>query len=185
MLIRRSFFEIEFFRSASCFFQNKIFLKIMFFLRLLNTNLFKFNLFCDEYKPFKPSNIQLGDKVKIVTYVELPRNKNREKENFEGNTKKERIQNFEGIVIRKHSSQMILPKIFILGRWEPFFKTKRLGSTITVRKMVPNGSVEKIILVDSPWVKSIDILERSKVRKAKLYYLRKRTGKSARLKRRL
>ena len=45
------------------------------------------------------------------------------------------------------------------------------------------GGIEKIFIVNSPWVKEVKVLSRAKVRRAKLYYLRERTGKSARLKR--
>jgi large subunit ribosomal protein L19 len=112
-------------------------------------------------KPDLPQ-IQLGDKVKIVIYLELP------KEVGEGEKKdKERIQAFEGVVISKHLS------------------STKIDSTITVRKMFQGGGTEKVFLLNSPWIKSIEVLGRSKVRRAKLYYLRERTGKSARLKRRI
>jgi large subunit ribosomal protein L19 len=80
---------------------------------------------------------------------------------------KERIQAFEGVVIAKHLS------------------SGKIDSTITVRKMFQGGGTEKVFLLNSPWIKSIEVLGRSKVRRAKLYYLRERTGKSARLKRRI
>ena len=63
--------------------------------------------------------------------------------------------------------------------------TTKIDSTITVRKMFQGGGTEKVFLLNSPWIKSIKVLSRSKVRRAKLYYLRERTGKSARLKSRL
>ena len=113
------------------------------------------------YKKPELPNIQLGDKVKVVIYLELP------KEVGEGEKKdKERIQAFEGVVISKHLS------------------SAKIDSTITVRKMFQGGGTEKVFLLNSPWIKSIDVLGKSKVRRAKLYYLRERTGKSARLKRR-
>ena len=106
--------------------------------------------------------ISLGDKVKIVIYLELP------KETVEGEKKeKERIQAFEGIVISKH------------------LDSAKIDATITVRKMFPGGGTEKVFVLNSPWIKSIDVLSSSIVRRSKLYYLRERTGKSARLKRRL
>ena len=90
------------------------------------------------------------------------------KEVGEGEKKeKERIQAFEGVDISKHLS------------------SKKIESTITVRKMFPGGGTEKVFLLNSPWIKSIDVLGNSIVRRSKLYYLRERTGKSARLKRRL
>jgi len=114
------------------------------------------------YKKDNIPAISLGDKVKIVIYLELP------KEVAEGEKKeKERIQGFEGVVISKHLSN------------------QKIDSTITVRKMFPGGGTEKVFVLNSPWIKSIDILGSSIVRRSKLYYLRERTGKSARLKRRL
>jgi large subunit ribosomal protein L19 len=113
----------------------------------------------------KSSNIPkilVGDKVKIVIYLELP------KETTEGRKKeKERIQTFEGIVISQH------------------LDSAKIDATITVRKMFPGGGAEKVFVLNSPWIKSIDILSNSVVRRSKLYYLRERTGKAARLKRRL
>ena len=114
------------------------------------------------YKKSNIPNISLGDKVKIVIYLELP------KENEEGEKKeKERIQAFEGIVISKHLTHT------------------KIDSTITVRKMFQGGGTEKVFLLNSPWIKTIDVLSNSIVKRSKLYYLRERTGKSARLKRRL
>ena len=76
---------------------------------------------------------------------------------------KERIQAFEGLVIvRKHG--------------------KEIGSTITVRKTISSVGVERIFPLHSPMIEKIEILKREKVRRAKLYYLRKAKGKKARLK---
>lgn len=114
------------------------------------------------YKKSDIPTISLGDKVKITIYLELP------KEVEEGQKKeKERIQVFEGIVISKHLA------------------STKIDSTITVRKMFQGGGTEKVFLLNSPWIKNIEVLGSSIVRRSKLYYLRERTGKSARLKRRL
>ena len=114
------------------------------------------------YKNSNIPKISLGDKVKVVIYLELP------KETEEGQKKeKERIQAFEGIVISKHLS------------------STKIDSTITVRKMFQGGGTEKVFLLNSPWIKSIEVISSSIVRRSKLYYLRDLTGKSARLKRRL
>ena len=83
----------------------------------------------------------------------------------EGN--RERLQAFEGVVIAKH------------------LDSTKIDSTITVRKMFQGGGTEKVFLLNSPWIKSIEVISNSIVRRSKLYYLRERTGKSARLKRRL
>jgi len=112
------------------------------------------------YKKPELPKIQVGDKVQVIIYLELP------KEVVEGEKQaKERIQSFEGVVISKHLS------------------STKIDSTITVRKMFQGGGTEKVFVLNSPWIKSIKVLSKSKVRRAKLYYLRERTGKSARLKR--
>ncbi len=80
----------------------------------------------------------------------------------EGN--KERIQQYRGVVIR------------ISGEGEK----KRF----TVRKMSDNIGVERIFPIESPFIDSIVINKYGKVRRAKLYYLRKLTGKKARIKER-
>jgi len=114
------------------------------------------------YKKSNIPQISLGDKVKIIIYLELP------KDIVEGEKReKERIQAFEGIVISKH------------------LDSTKIDSTITVRKMFQGGGAEKVFLLNSPWVKSIEVISSSIVRRSKLYYLRERTGKSARLRRRL
>jgi len=78
----------------------------------------------------------------------------------EGN--KERVQISEGVVISKNNAN--------------------LNTTITVRKILQNVGVEKAYLIHSPRIVSIEITRKSKVRRAKLYYLRKRSGKATRLK---
>ena len=114
------------------------------------------------YKKLNIPKVSLGDKVKVIIYLELP------KEIEEGQKKeKERIQAFEGILISKH------------------LDSAKIDSTVTVRKKFQGGGTEKVFLLNSPWIKSIEVLSSSIVRRSKLYYLRERTGKSARLKRRL
>ena len=78
----------------------------------------------------------------------------------EGN--KERIQMYRGVVIK------------INGEGEK----KRF----TVRKMSGTVGVERIFPIESPNIDSIEVNKRGKVRRAKLYYLRKLTGKKARIK---
>jgi large subunit ribosomal protein L19 len=79
---------------------------------------------------------------------------------IEGN--KERIQFYEGTVIAKKNSS--------------------INTTITVRKILQGIGVERIFLVHSPKVHSINVLRSSKVRRSKLYYLRNLKGKATRLK---
>ena len=78
----------------------------------------------------------------------------------EGN--KERIQQYRGVVIR------------ISGHGDK----KRF----TVRKMSENVGVERVFPMDSPFIENIVLNKSGKVRRAKLYYLRKLTGKKARIK---
>ena len=116
-----------------------------------------FDLF---YKKEDNPVINLGDVLKITIFLELPKQAN------EGEKKeKERTQSYEGVVISKH------------------LNSKQINSTITVRKMFQGVGIEKVFLLNSPWIKEIKVVSRAKVRRAKLYYLRERTGKAARLKR--
>jgi len=75
---------------------------------------------------------------------------------------KYRIQIFEGVVIA--------------------LKRNRISSTFTVRKVSFGYGVERIFPMHSPIIEKLDIIKSGKVRRARLYYLRERRGKSARLK---
>jgi large subunit ribosomal protein L19 len=75
--------------------------------------------------------------------------------------KKERIQFFEGVCISK--------------------KNRDINSSFTVRKISFGEGVERTFALYSPVVASIKVIRSGKVRRAKLYYLRDRTGKSARI----
>lgn len=75
---------------------------------------------------------------------------------------KERIQVFEGVVIRRRS--------------------KGLVSNFTVRKMASGVGVERTFPLNSPRVEKIEVVRRGKVRRKNLYYLRGLTGKAARIK---
>ena len=74
---------------------------------------------------------------------------------------KERVQAFEGVCI---------------GR-----KNSGLNSSFTVRKISYGEGVERVFPLFSPNVDSIEVLRRGRVRRAKLYYLRGRTGRAARI----
>ncbi|TAN63007.1 50S ribosomal protein L19 [bacterium] len=75
---------------------------------------------------------------------------------------KERVQPFEGVVIKKRGSG---PR-----------------AMFTVRKISYGVGVERIFPLNAPAVESITVLSRGKVRKSKIYYLRKLSGKAARIK---
>jgi len=77
---------------------------------------------------------------------------------------RERVQVFEGIVIRRRGSQ--------------------LSETFTVRKISFGVGVERTFPIHSPMIAKIDISTRGDVRRAKLYYLRSRVGKKAKVKER-
>ena len=74
---------------------------------------------------------------------------------------RERVQAFEGVCIAR--------------------KNAGLNSAFTVRKLSYGEGVERIFPLYSPTIESIDVIRRGDVRRAKLYYLRGRTGKSARI----
>ncbi|WP_066800996.1 50S ribosomal protein L19 [Moraxella oblonga] len=78
---------------------------------------------------------------------------------------KERLQAFEGVVIAK--------------------RNRGLNSSFTVRKISSGVGVERAFQLHSPIIGSIEVKRRGDVRRAKLYYLRDRSGKSARIKEKL
>jgi len=79
---------------------------------------------------------------------------------IEGN--KERVQVFEGVVIRRRRGNM--------------------GATFTVRKISHGVGVEKTFALHSPRLNKVEIVSRGKVRRSRLYYLRELRGKAARIK---
>ena len=78
----------------------------------------------------------------------------------EGN--KERIQQFQGVVLQRRGSG--------------------ITETFTIRKMSGSFGVERVIPVCSPLIDRIDINKTGSVRRARIFYLRERSGKSARIK---
>jgi len=81
----------------------------------------------------------------------------------EGEKEKERIQPFEGVVIKR------------AGRL--------LSETFTLRRVSFGIGIERIFPLHSPMISEIEVVHRGKVRRSKLYYLRGRRGKAARIKR--
>ena len=102
----------------------------------------------DSYKKHAVVDVRSGDTVKVHQKIR------------EGN--KERVQVFEGVVIRTDNK-------------------KQHTSRITVRKIASGVGVEKSFLLHSPLVEKVEIVRRAKVRRNFLSYLRRRSGKSARL----
>ena len=78
---------------------------------------------------------------------------------------RERVQAFQGVVIAR--------------------KNRGLNSSFTVRKMSHGVGVERVFQAHSPLIDSVVVERRGDVRRAKLYYLRDRSGKSARIKEKL
>ena len=78
---------------------------------------------------------------------------------------RERLQAYEGVVIAK--------------------RNRGLNSAFTVRKISSGEGVERVFQTHSPAISSIEVKRRGAVRRAKLYYLRERSGKSARIKEKL
>ena len=99
----------------------------------------------DDHPEFRP-----GDTVKVHVRV------------VEG--ERERIQVFEGVVIRRRGSQ--------------------LSETFTARKVSFGVGVERTFPIHSPMIAKIEVSTRGDVRRAKLYYLRSRVGKKAKVKER-
>ncbi|MBO4265478.1 MAG: 50S ribosomal protein L19 [Clostridia bacterium] len=105
-------------------------------------------------------NEQLKQDAPVINIGDTVRIHNRIKE---GTT--ERIQLFEGTVIAK--------------------KGGGICETFTVRRISYGVGVEKTFLVHSPNVAKVEIVRKGKVRRAKLYYVRERVGKSAKVKERI
>lgn len=78
----------------------------------------------------------------------------------EGN--RERIQTFEGFVLKRQNGG--------------------IAETFTVRKIASGVGVEKTFPIHSPWVEKIEVLKKGDVRRARLHYMRGRTGKAAKIK---
>ena len=108
-----------------------------------------------------------GDTVKVMvkvieTEVEL-KDKKRAKEAPKGPSV--RLQAYEGVVIARSGAG--------------------LNESFTVRKISYGEGVERVFPIYSPYIAEIEVVRRGKVRRAKLYYLRQRSGKSARIREKL
>lgn len=106
-------------------------------------------------------DIRPGDTIRINQKIQETQKKGKSS----GKQKeKERIQIFEGLVLAKKHGNGI-------------------SATITVRKVISGIGVERVFPLHSSTIEKIEILRRGKVKRAKLYYLRKAKGKKAKLKR--
>ena len=103
------------------------------------------------------TNEQLKENVPVIRIGDTVRIHNKIKEGA-----RERIQLFEGPVIAKHGGG--------------------ISETFTVRRVSYGCGVEKTFPIHSPNVEKVDIIRVGKVRRAKLYYLRGRVGKSSKVK---
>ena len=109
--------------------------------------------FTNEQLKENAPEIVVGNNVKVhIRIVEAAK----------GKEAKERIQIFEGTVIGKHGGG--------------------ISETFTVRRVAYGCGVEKTFPLHSPNVAKIDVIRRGKVRRAKLFYLRDRVGKAAKVK---
>lgn len=96
-------------------------------------------------------SFNVGDNVKVFVRIK------------EGS--KERIQAFEGTVIKKQNGG--------------------IRETFTVRRVAYGTAVERTFPMNTPFIEKIQVTRRGKVRRAKLYYLRDRVGKAAKVKERI
>src|SRR6476660_7109673 len=102
--------------------------------------------------PFRPGDtLKVNVKVVDVTYDEKAKQ----------NKTRERIQAFEGVCIARQGTG--------------------LNESFTVRKISYGEGVERVFPIYSPLVDSVQVVRKGRVRRAKLYYLRDRRGKSARI----
>jgi large subunit ribosomal protein L19 len=98
-----------------------------------------------------------GDTVRVHVKIKELKEDPKSKQLVE----KVRTQPFEGVVIRRRGSG--------------------LSETFTVRKVTQGVGIEKVFPVHSPVIEKIEVLRKGKVRRARIYYLRERKGKKARI----
>lgn len=146
-------------RRGFCFFSLSIhFVGIPLLLLRMNTRIFKEDGFMKNNAIINAfTNEQLKTEVPEIAIGDTVIVHNRIKEG-----QRERIQLFEGTVIAK--------------------KNGGISETFTVRRVAYGCGVEKTFPLHSPNVAKVELVRHGKVRRAKLYYLRDRVGKSAKLK---
>ena len=107
--------------------------------------------------------IKPGYVVKVYQKIKEDAEKGKSKKNKTKKSSETRIQIFEGLVIAKKG-------------------IKGPNATFTVRKESYGIGVERVFPLYSPVIEKIEVVKKMRVRRAKLYYMRKRTGKRARMK---
>ncbi|MBU0477720.1 50S ribosomal protein L19 [bacterium] len=109
-------------------------------------------------------DFRIGDTVKVHVKIveEIAAKKGKMGQKKEKAERKERVQVFQGIVIRR--------------------KGGGISETFTVRKVSYGEGVERIFPLHSPNITKIEVVRQGAVRRAKLYYLRERVGKAAKVK---
>ena len=103
-----------------------------------------------------------GDTVRVFVRIVEKKLQGKNKSAKKAPKERFRPQMFEGVVIRRHNGG--------------------ISSTFTVRKISYGVGVERIFPLYSPRVEKIEVIRHGKVRRARLYFLRERRGKAARLK---
>jgi large subunit ribosomal protein L19 len=105
----------------------------------------------NSYKKSNLPTFRAGDTLRISVKIR----------EGEGSKARERLQAYEGVCLRRHNAG--------------------LRSTFTVRKISSNVGVERTFPLHSPMVDSIEVVRTGRVRQSRIYYIRQRVGKAARI----
>ena len=121
----------------------------------------------------KVTDFKIGDTIKVFTKI------------VEGST--ERIQMFSGIVIAKNGSDIreTFTAETVLSSRVCHKKHGGISETFTVRRVSFGYGVERVFPLHSPRIDHIEVERKGRVRRAKLYYLRDKVGKGAKVKEQL
>jgi len=105
----------------------------------------------NSYKKSSLPTFRAGDTLRIAVKIR----------EGEGSKARERLQAYEGVCLRRHNAG--------------------LRSTFTVRKISSGIGVERTFPLHSPMIDSIEVVRAGKVRRSRIYYIRQRVGKAARI----
>lgn len=105
----------------------------------------------NSYKKSSLPTFRAGDTLRVAVKIR----------EGEGSKARERLQAYEGVCLRRHNAG--------------------LRSTFTVRKMSSGIGVERTFPLHSPMIDSIEVVRTGKVRRSRIYYIRQRVGKAARI----